>query len=289
MPYVCVEKRRARAQRRRQGRHAARKIAVLGVAYKPGVGDIRESPGAEDHRAPAGARRRGRLPRRVRARAAEVRPRSAPLDEALDGADVARDRHRPPGHRPHRRSPTQHADASTSAGSPAPRARQPRPPTAMAVLPQRDIEASPRRWRHEASYDRRGPLVRRPGHPAGPAPDRRLPGRRLLRRPRLRPRRARRAAPRRRPRRRHAGGRERARPPARGRRGRPGGQGAAAHAAHGRRVARGGLRGRRPAPSSPRPSTRSRSARCCARSRSGNVVHRSAPRAADGRRRATAR
>ena len=46
----------------------------------------------------------------------------------------------------------------------------------------------------------------------------------------------------------------------------PAGEGAAAHAADGGRVARRGLRGRRRRRSSPRPCTRSRSARCCARS-----------------------
>ena len=73
MPYVCVE----RAERALNDAGKAvrgSKIAILGVAYKPAVGDIRESPVAEDHRAPAVARRRGRLPRRVRPGAAEVRP-----------------------------------------------------------------------------------------------------------------------------------------------------------------------------------------------------------------------
>ena len=50
---LAVEQGRARAQRAAARPSAARKIAILGVAYKPGVGDVRESPVAEDHRAPA--------------------------------------------------------------------------------------------------------------------------------------------------------------------------------------------------------------------------------------------
>ena len=44
MPYFCAEKIAGRAQRGLQGGHAARASAILGVSYKAGVGDIRESP-----------------------------------------------------------------------------------------------------------------------------------------------------------------------------------------------------------------------------------------------------
>ena len=277
MPYVCVE----RAERALNDAGKAvrgSKIAILGVAYKPAVGDIRESPslkiierlqslggevvyhdefvpelpkfGLTNIAARRGARRRGHRP----------------------------DRHRPPGHRPHgdRGSSSRR---STTAGSPAPLGRQRGRRWRWPSCRSGTSRSSPRRWRHEASYDRGGPFVRRPGHSPGPAPDRRLPGRRLLRRPRLGAQRADRAAPGRRPRRRHAGDRERPRPPARGRRGRPAGQVAAADAADGLR--RGSSRPSRPAPrpSSPRPCTRSRSARCCARSRTATscTASRSAP------------
>ena len=43
MPYHCVAKRPAGAERPRPPVRGAR-IAVLGVSYKPGVGDMRESP-----------------------------------------------------------------------------------------------------------------------------------------------------------------------------------------------------------------------------------------------------
>ena len=71
-------------------RCAGRGSRCSGVAYKPGVGDMRESPGAEDPRAAARARRRGRLPRPARARAAAVRPaQRGRSTTALDGADLA--------------------------------------------------------------------------------------------------------------------------------------------------------------------------------------------------------
>ena len=44
MPYFCVERDRARAQRPLASRCAARAIGIFGVSYKPGVGDLRESP-----------------------------------------------------------------------------------------------------------------------------------------------------------------------------------------------------------------------------------------------------
>ena len=53
---------------------AAPRSLVLGVSYKPGVGDIRESPALKIIDLLPGARRRGRLPRPLRARAAGLRP-----------------------------------------------------------------------------------------------------------------------------------------------------------------------------------------------------------------------
>ncbi len=51
------------------------KILVLGVSYKGGVGDTRESPALKIVELPAGARRRGLLPRPLRPRAARAGPR----------------------------------------------------------------------------------------------------------------------------------------------------------------------------------------------------------------------
>ena len=58
MPYYCVERiERALndATKPVKGSH----IAILGVSYKGGVGDIRESPGAADHRRAGRAAERG--------------------------------------------------------------------------------------------------------------------------------------------------------------------------------------------------------------------------------------
>ena len=72
MPYYCVEQGRARAQRRRQAgpRRADRR---LGVSYKAGVGDMRESPALKILALLASGRRR-RLPRPARAGAFSCRP-----------------------------------------------------------------------------------------------------------------------------------------------------------------------------------------------------------------------
>ena len=65
------------------------KIVVLGVAYKGGIGDIRESPALRIIEELLAARRRPRLPRPVRARAARSSSlRSTPLEDALEGADA---------------------------------------------------------------------------------------------------------------------------------------------------------------------------------------------------------
>ena len=73
------------ARARTSGRkpcHGSR-VLVLGVAYKPDVGDMRESPAAEADRAAAASRRRHQLPRPARARRSPRGPRPAvvPLDD----------------------------------------------------------------------------------------------------------------------------------------------------------------------------------------------------------------
>jgi UDP-N-acetyl-D-glucosamine dehydrogenase len=86
MPYHCVEKLQRVLNERGRAVRGAR-IAVLGVAYKPGVGDTRESPAIK-------------LIELLRALGADVvyhddfvaellGLRSLPLDEALDGAALA--------------------------------------------------------------------------------------------------------------------------------------------------------------------------------------------------------
>ena len=74
MPYFCVE-RIARALNdhvEAGARLAGRRSSASPTS--PASGDLRESPGAEDHAAAARAGRRARLPRRLRARAARARP-----------------------------------------------------------------------------------------------------------------------------------------------------------------------------------------------------------------------
>ena len=84
---------RGRRSRARSTTHAksvrGSRIAVLGVSYKPGVGDVRESPALKILPLLSRARRRSALPRCARALAARARPGAHALDAALDGADVA--------------------------------------------------------------------------------------------------------------------------------------------------------------------------------------------------------
>ena len=89
MPDVCVEKVERALNEHRQAGRAARKSRILGVAYKPGVGDIRESPGAEDHRAPAALGGEVVYHDPYVPELPQFGLASAPLDEALEGADVA--------------------------------------------------------------------------------------------------------------------------------------------------------------------------------------------------------
>ncbi len=81
---------RARAQRRRQGRCAASRIAVLGVTYKAGRRRRARVAGAEDHRAAGrAAAPTSSTTTRTCPSCREFGLRSEPLDDALDGADLA--------------------------------------------------------------------------------------------------------------------------------------------------------------------------------------------------------
>jgi UDP-N-acetyl-D-glucosamine dehydrogenase len=88
MPYFCEEK-IARALNDHEKSVKGSRVAILGVSYKAGVGDLRESPAIK-------------IMRILRARGAELTYsdpyvpeltdfglRSAPVEEALEGADCA--------------------------------------------------------------------------------------------------------------------------------------------------------------------------------------------------------
>ena len=101
MPYHCVSKVERLLNDASKPVRGSR-IAVLGVSYKAGVGDVRESPALKIVDAADRARRRPALPRPVRRRAARAR---AAQPAARRGARRRRpraDRHRAPGHRPRR-------------------------------------------------------------------------------------------------------------------------------------------------------------------------------------------
>ena len=100
MPYHCVSK-VERLLNAASKPVRGSKIAVLGVAYKPGVGDVRESPGLKIVDAADGARRRAALPRPVRARA-----RRARAAQRAAGRDRGRRRPRADRHRASRASTT---------------------------------------------------------------------------------------------------------------------------------------------------------------------------------------
>ena len=74
---------RAGAQRRRASRSAARASLVLGVSYKPGVGDIRESPALKIIELLQARGADVRLPRPARRPSC---PRSGSRNATLDGA-----------------------------------------------------------------------------------------------------------------------------------------------------------------------------------------------------------
>ena len=72
-PRVVRAADRARAERRRASRCKGSRILLLGVSYKAGVGDIRESPALKIIAPRARAGRRGLLPRPLRRRAGRAR------------------------------------------------------------------------------------------------------------------------------------------------------------------------------------------------------------------------
>ena len=88
MPYFCVE-RIARALNEHSKAVRGSKIAIIGVSYKPGVGDLRESPALKIIRllAHAGGQIAYHDPHVPDL--AEHGLSSEPLDAVLDGADVA--------------------------------------------------------------------------------------------------------------------------------------------------------------------------------------------------------
>ena len=142
MPYVCVERAEralndaGKAVAWLQDRHPRRGLQARRRRH-PRV--ARRSKIIEP---PAVARRRGRLPRRVRAGAAEVRPDAAsPLDEALDGADVALIVTAHPGI-DHMAIAAQLPTVDYRGVTRTTRAAA-RPPMEMPVLPQRDNELEP--------------------------------------------------------------------------------------------------------------------------------------------------
>jgi UDP-N-acetyl-D-glucosamine dehydrogenase len=140
MPYVCVE--RAERMLNEHGKAVrGSKIAILGVAYKPAVGDIRESPSLK-------------IIERLQSLGGEVvyhdefvpeLPKyglaNTPLDAALEGADIALIVTAHPGvdhHAIAAQLPTVDYRGVTRTTRAAAR-----PPMEMAVLPQRDIEIEP--------------------------------------------------------------------------------------------------------------------------------------------------
>ena len=124
MPYHCVAKVERVLNDAGLPVKGAR-IAVLGVSYKPGVGDIRESPALKiiTLLQALGADLRYHDPH-VPA-LAEFELQSQPLEQALDGRRPRADRHRAPERRPRARSPSGPASSSTCAASRAAR-RAPR-------------------------------------------------------------------------------------------------------------------------------------------------------------------
>ena len=89
MPYFCLEKiERALNDAGKPVRGS--RILIVGVSYKAGRRRPARVAGAEDHRAAARPRRRRRLPRPARARAAAVRAaQHRRSTRRLDGVDLA--------------------------------------------------------------------------------------------------------------------------------------------------------------------------------------------------------
>ena len=98
MPYHCVMKvERALNDAGLPVRGA--RIAVLGVSYKPGVGDVRESPALKIIALLRGAGGGAHLPRPARPRAAGVRPAQYPAGGGPAGRRPRADRDGPPNGR----------------------------------------------------------------------------------------------------------------------------------------------------------------------------------------------
>jgi UDP-N-acetyl-D-glucosamine dehydrogenase len=118
MPYHCVERIELALNDVSKPIRGS-KIALLGVAYKGGIGDIRESP----------ALRRGPpLPRPVRAGAGQARAQKQRAQRGGRGRRRGRAGHRPPGHPPPRDRARGIAVRGPARGHPRRHERQPRPP-----------------------------------------------------------------------------------------------------------------------------------------------------------------
>ncbi len=88
MPYHCVAKLQRTLNDRGRAVRGSR-IAVLGVSYKPNVGDIRESPALKiDRAARASSAPRSSTTTPTSPELEAYGLRSAPLEDALDGADL---------------------------------------------------------------------------------------------------------------------------------------------------------------------------------------------------------
>ena len=89
-PHFCVREDRSGSLNDAGKPVKGSRVALLGVSYKAGVGDLRESPALKIIAPAARAGRRARLPRPARARGGRARSCARPtLEEALAGCDVA--------------------------------------------------------------------------------------------------------------------------------------------------------------------------------------------------------
>ena len=93
MPYFCVEKIIDALNDHSKPIRGSR-IALFGVSYKAGVGDMRESPALKIIRLLQERGARGRLPRPVRARGARVRAALGVVRERARRRRLRGDRHR---------------------------------------------------------------------------------------------------------------------------------------------------------------------------------------------------
>ena len=118
MPYFCVE-RVAHALNDHAKPVRGSRVAIMGVSYKPGVGDLRESPALKIMRLLAEDGADLVYHDETVPELSDFGLRSQPLEAALDGADVRGDRHRPPGPRYRPDPAPKRRWWSTSAASPA--------------------------------------------------------------------------------------------------------------------------------------------------------------------------